>query len=71
MRGASSLRRGVARALIARSFQALKDRGMEEAALGVDVENPSGALGLCESLGFQRDKGEICYRKPLASGGAV
>ena len=46
-------RRGVARALIARSFQLLKDKGMEQAALGVDTENPNGALQLYESMGFQ------------------
>ena len=61
-------RRGVAGALIARSFQVLKLHGMEEAALGVDVDNPRGALALYESLGFQRDKRETCYRKPLAEG---
>ena len=56
-------KRGVARALITKSFRVLKEHGMEEAALGVDVQNPSGALGLYESLGFKRDKRETCYRK--------
>jgi mycothiol synthase len=45
-------RRGVARALIAQSLQLLRARGMTSAALGVDAENPSGALGLYEGMGF-------------------
>ena len=47
-------RRGLAGALIARSLQVLRDRGMESAALGVDAENPTGALQVYERLGFQR-----------------
>ena len=45
-------RRGLARALIARSLVLLRDRGMTSAALGVDADNPSGALGLYETAGF-------------------
>lgn len=45
-------RRGLARALIARSLVLLRDRGMTSAALGVDADNPSGALGLYEGSGF-------------------
>jgi ribosomal protein S18 acetylase RimI-like enzyme len=58
-------RRGLARALIARSFQALRDRGMTEAALGVDTENPNGALRLYESMGFRPVKRHTIFRKPL------
>jgi len=58
-------RRGLARALIARSFQVLKDRGMIEVALGVDTENPNGALRLYESLGFRPVKRHTIFRKPL------
>lgn len=50
-------KRGVASALIARSLQVLKDRGMTEAALGVDTDNLSGAHRLYESLGYAR--GEV------------
>ena len=46
-------RRGLARALIARSFHVLRDLGMTEAALGVDAQNPNGALRLYESMGFR------------------
>jgi len=44
--------RGIARALIGRSINLLAESGMDTAALGVDADNPSGALGLYESCGF-------------------
>jgi len=58
-------RRGLARALIARSFRVLKERGMAEAALGVDAQNPNGALQLYESMGFRVAKRHTIFRKPL------
>lgn len=58
-------RKGLARALIARSFKVLKERGMTEAALAVDAENISGALKLYEDLGFRTVKRHTTYRKPL------
>jgi len=58
-------RQGLARALIARSFEVLKDQGMAEAALGVDADNPNGALQLYESMGFRIVKRHITFRKPL------
>jgi mycothiol synthase len=57
--------RGIAKALIARSFSILRDRGMTEAALGVDAENPSGALHLYRKMGFQIEKKIVFYRKPM------
>jgi ribosomal protein S18 acetylase RimI-like enzyme len=45
--------RGVASALVVRSLELMRDRGLTSAALGVDMENPSGALGLYERLGFR------------------
>lgn len=42
-----------------------KDEGMEEAALGVDTDNLSGALGLYDDLGFQTNKLWMAYRKPM------
>jgi mycothiol synthase len=44
--------RGVAKALCAASMRALRERGMDEAWLGVDGSNPTGALHLYEGLGF-------------------
>ena len=58
-------RQGLAKALIARSLKLIKDKGMEEAALGVDSENPTGALHVYESLGFRKVKEWITYTKPL------
>ena len=45
-------RRGLARALIVSALDGVRDRGIDEAMLGVDSENPTGALALYESLGF-------------------
>ena len=58
-------RRGLAKALIARSFRMHRELGMTEAALGVDAENPNGALQLYKSMGFQVVKRYTTYRKPL------
>jgi len=59
-------RRGLATALVARSLARLRERGMTSAALGVDADNPSGALGLYERLGFAVDQRAIAWRKELA-----
>jgi ribosomal protein S18 acetylase RimI-like enzyme len=56
-------RRRLATALLARSLKLLKGRGMQEANLGVDTENPSGALRLYERLGFKRIRTMTNYRK--------
>lgn len=55
-------KRGLARALIAQSLWAVKERGMSEAALGVDTENLNGALQLYQSMGFQPVKRFTIYR---------
>jgi len=49
-------RRGLARALLTRSLLMFKEMGMDEAALGVDTQNLSGALRLYESVGFRPAK---------------
>ncbi|MCU0519585.1 MAG: GNAT family N-acetyltransferase [Anaerolineae bacterium] len=58
-------RRGLARALIARSLRLHRDLGMTETALGVDATNPNGALQLYESMGYEVVNRQACYRKPL------
>jgi len=58
-------KRGVASALIASTLHILRERGMEIAALGVDAENPTGALRVYEAMGFARHKTGISYRKAL------
>ncbi len=57
--------RGIAGTLLARSLRALSDRGMTEAALGVDTNNPGGAFQLYTSLGFELQHYEAIYTKPL------
>ncbi len=46
--------RGLGGALLRRAFLALYDRGLRQVGLGVDAENPTGALGLYERAGMQR-----------------
>ena len=58
-------KQGLARSLIAASLWALRERGMQEAALHVDTENLSGALRLYESIGFQPVARHSTYRKPV------
>jgi mycothiol synthase len=60
--------RGLAKALLARTFVALRGRGMTEAMLGVDAENPTGALQLYESVGFEVYKRSAVYRKRFEVG---
>jgi ribosomal protein S18 acetylase RimI-like enzyme len=39
--------------LIARALEVQRDRGLEDTALSVHVENPHGAYRLYESMGFE------------------
>ena len=58
-------RQGIAKALIVRSMHMHQAKGMTEVALGVDTNNPNGALQLYQSLGYMKEKTWITYRKPL------
>lgn len=60
-------RQGIAHALIVRSLHMLRERGMEVAALGVDADNPSGALGLYEAVGFRTTEKMTAWRRPLST----
>ena len=60
-------RRGLARALIARSLVLLRDRGLDAASLGVDLTNPHQALALYESCGFRMISS--AHRLPQAPAG--
>lgn len=60
-------KRGLASALIADSMRALRAAGMTEAGLGVDAENPTGALSLYEGLGFRRYRTGVLYRKAFTA----
>ena len=56
-------KRGLATALVVRSLWALKEQGMQEAELGVDSENESGAFGFYHRLGYDTFSIDIWYRK--------
>jgi mycothiol synthase len=56
-------RRGLGRALTARSLERLRAASMTEAMLGVDATNPTGALGVYESNGFEVYRRELTYRR--------
>lgn len=58
-------KRGVARALIARSLEALRELGMTESTLGVDTHNLSGAVSLYEACGFRAVERNTIYRKQI------
>lgn len=47
-------RRGLGDALLRRGFRALYDQGRQRIGLGVDAENPTGALGLYERAGMTK-----------------
>jgi mycothiol synthase len=57
--------RGVARALLARALTAAAAEGYERASLGVDAENPTGALGLYERMGFVAKRRFVAYSKAM------
>jgi mycothiol synthase len=57
--------KGLAKALCADAFRVLRDRGMEEAWLGVDGTNPTGALQLYERLGFTVGRRWHAFGRPM------
>lgn len=59
-------RRGLARSLLVQSIQMFRAMGMEETALGVDTQNPSGALALYESLGYRPIACHTFFNKKMA-----
>jgi mycothiol synthase len=56
---------GLGRAMLLAGLHRLKQDGMTTAKLGVDAENPTGALKLYESAGFFVKYTSIAYRKDL------
>ncbi|MGY4770943.1 GNAT family N-acetyltransferase [Kribbella sp. CWNU-51] len=57
--------RGLARAALAKVLTEAAQAGYQRSGLGVDADNPTGALGLYESLGFTVHSKWITYRLPL------
>ena len=56
---------GLGRAMLLAGMQRLQAAGMDTAVLGVDAENPTGALRLYESVGFTPLVTNVSYRKDL------
>ena len=58
-------RRGLARALLTQSIEMFRALGMDGTALGVDTQNPNGALALYQSVGYREDRCNTIFRKAL------
>ncbi len=59
-------RRGIGRALMTASLNALHDRGLTQVRIITNAADEQGARSLYESLGFREVKQHIFYRKPLS-----
>lgn len=57
--------RGIAPALLADAMRRFRADGMDYAALDVDTENPSGALGLYERMGYTAVDRSLAWEKVL------
>jgi mycothiol synthase len=58
-------KRGVATALLCASMHAFKAEGLQHAVLGVDTENPSGALHVYEHVGFKPVRRFVQFQKAV------
>jgi len=58
-------RQGLGRAMLLTGLQALQAQSLNTALLGVDTQNPSGAMGLYESVGFQPYYTSLVWTKKL------
>ena len=59
-------RKGIGSALVTSAMAEFASMGMEFAVLGVDSENPTGAYGVYQSLGFVPDRRSIAYIKDVS-----
>lgn len=59
----SHRKRGIASALLVASLAAFREAGFTHSALGVDSENPTGAYGVYERLGWRRAHRLIVHQK--------
>jgi mycothiol synthase len=57
--------KGLGRALLLEGMRALRRHGCTHLTLGVDSDNPTGALGLYQSVGFSEGRTRVAYRKVL------
>ncbi len=58
--------RGLATALLVRGMAAFRAAGMDTASLGVDTENPTGAVGIYERVGFVVNRRFVRLRRAVA-----
>jgi len=58
-------RRGLGTRLMIEGMRLLKAKGMIEAMLGVDDQNPTKAIKLYEKVGFQATRKEVAYLKTI------
>ena len=60
-------RLGIGTALLLEGLKWLRERGVEEAVLKVDDDNPTGAVRLYEKLGFRVACKEFVYERPVCA----
>ncbi len=60
-------RQGLGTAMLLAGMQRLKAAGMDIALLGVDTQNPTGALNLYESVGFTPIRKSACLMKLVSA----
>ncbi len=58
-------RKSIGKSLITFALNAYKRDGLTHGALDVDTENPTGAYGLYESIGFAPFRGRVTYEKQI------
>jgi ribosomal protein S18 acetylase RimI-like enzyme len=58
-------KRGLATALLVRSMEAFRAADLDAATLGVDAENPTGALGIYERVGFRPIRRSVRLQRPF------
>lgn len=58
--------RGLATALLVRSMARFRDAAMDAASLGVDAQNPTGAVALYQRVGFTVNRRYVRLRRPFA-----
>jgi len=62
---------GLGRALLLAGMAWLKTQGLTTAVLGVDAENPTGALRLYESVGMRPVSRRVLYERRLSGASAL
>jgi ribosomal protein S18 acetylase RimI-like enzyme len=63
--GRAFRRRGIAAALLRRTFALAAGRGLSRVMLNVDFDNPTGAIAVYESVGMRAVRGFDVYEKPI------